>query len=452
VKAALLYAALLAALVTACDDTSEDPADGLRGPADLPESARARLTALSPAKLPAPPEDPTNRYRDDARAAELGKQLFFDKRFSGPLLDESHNGDPGTLGLQGEAGKVACASCHVPEAGFLDVRSPRAQISLGSSWTRRRAPSLLDVGQATFLMWDGRHDAAFSQPFTPIEDAFELNSSRLFVAQQLRRHYRRAYEAIFGAMPSLDRYPALTPEEAGCTALPDDPLVTHHHCKRPGGDDPEVTRVVVNAAKAIQAFTRTLHCGPSRFDRFMDGDATALTEEERQGALLFVGKGQCDGCHAGPFFTDQRFHNIGVDPDFAFFIGSFPDPGAAEGVAAMRRDVLNAKGDFSDGYDDRWDRLPEDTSSMLGAFRTPSLRCVSRRPSFMHTGQFRALEDVVIFFTIGGSPEGGGYPGTSENAPRDFTSEERAALVAFLRALDGDGPSAEAMAAPTLPP
>jgi cytochrome c peroxidase len=428
-------------------EPAPEPVQTGRGPAWLTEAQREALTDLSPAELPGPPADPTNQYLDDPRAAVLGKKFFFDMRFSGPLLDESNNGISGTLGMHGEAGKVACAGCHIPQSGFLDSRSPRRQISLGSGWTRRRAPSLLDVSQSQFLMWDGRRDAFFSQPFTPIEDPFEMNSSRLFVAQQIKKLYRDEYEAIFGALPSLDSYAELAPADAGCEELPVD--VTHGRCAKPGADDDEVTRVVVNLAKAIQAYTRQFECGRSRFDAWMDGDDQALTAEEQAGAIVFVDKGGCTQCHNGPYFSDNRFHNVGLRPDFQFFIAAFDDPGASVGLAEAREDRMNSLGIFSDGYDGRHDQFPPDAAE-LGSFKTPRLRCVSRRPSFMHTGQYRTLEDVVLFFNRGGSDEG--YLGVSENRARGLTDEERAQLVAFLRALDGDGPGGDVTAPPELPP
>jgi len=126
----------------------------------------AQLQMLSPEALPAPPADPTNRFADNAAAAKLGQRLFFDPSFSGQLLDTDNQGPPQALGVasstSGDTGKVACAGCHVPANGFSDTRSFQKQISLGAGWGRRRAPSLLDVGQAKLLMWDGRKDSLFS--------------------------------------------------------------------------------------------------------------------------------------------------------------------------------------------------------------------------------------------------------------------------------------------------
>src|SRR5262249_4082848 len=94
-----------------------------------------------------------------------------------------------------------------------------------------------------------------------------------------------------------------------------------------------------------------------------------------------------------------------------------------------------------------------DPSTLLGAFKTPTLRCVDRRPSFGHTAAFRSLEDAVLFFaTGGGSANPGAYLGMAEISPTDLTSAERAAVVAFLVALTGTGPDPDLQTPPTLPP
>lgn len=404
----------------------------------------ALLRALVLPASAQPPPDPTNRHADDPRAAKLGQRLFFDPGLSGPLLDSANDGLPGTLGKKGDAGKVACASCHVP-GPFVDTRSVRGQLSLGSGWTHRRAPTLLDVSQATFLTWDGHRDTAFSQPFGPLENALEMNSSRLFVAEQIAKRYRADYEAIFGPLPSLDAYPDLAPKDAGCATIPSDPV--HATCGTVA--DETVTRIVVNVGKAIQAYTRKLGCGRSRFDAWMDGDANALNADEQAGAHLFVGKGGCSSCHGGPYLTDQRFHNIGVPGSLVPTTGvnTANDPGAAEGLADVKKSPLNSRGIYSDGDDGRLDAIAGDTSSYLGAFRTAPLRCSSRRPSFMHNGELRSLEAAVHFFSEG-APRTGGYAGTSENYRRHLTEAEEAQIVAFLRALDGPGPSADLLSPP----
>ncbi len=150
-------------------------------PVLTPATIRA-LQALSPASLPGPPPDVSNTHADDQAAAAFGQQLFFDTGFSGALLDSDNIGDAHSLGTVGQTGKVSCSKCHVPNTGFLDTRSVRQTVSLASGWGRRRAPSLLDVGQAKLIMWDGRHDALYNQPFGALENGVEMNSSRLYAA------------------------------------------------------------------------------------------------------------------------------------------------------------------------------------------------------------------------------------------------------------------------------
>ena len=406
------------------------------------DAERAVLLRMSPDAWPAAPADVSNRFADDPRAAALGKQLFFDASLSGRLIDAANDGGEFSLGLAGDAGRVSCAACHVPAAGFVDTRSQNAQLSLGAGWVLRRTPSLLDVAQAPLLMWDGRFDSLQSQVLGPLESADEMNSSRLFVAQQVARRYAARYEEIFGPLPQLSdgvRFPALDGAHTGCWegACHGKPGDGAEYDALGAADQAAVTAVVLNAGKAIAAYERLLSCGPGRFDAFVHGDATALSRAEQRGAALFAGKARCASCHTGPFLTDQRFHNVGLAP--AKILGRFldaGDPGAARGWAELLASPLNVRGPFSDGDDGRLPPAPGPAQE--GSFRTPSLRCVARRPSFMHTAQLRSLAAVVSFFAEGGHP--GGFPGTKEIGPLPLGERERNDLVAFLRALDGTGP------------
>ncbi len=430
---------------------------GSAGQADvapvLSDAELAALKTLSPDSLPPAPPDVSNRFADDAAAAQLGKVLFTEPGFSGRLLDADNDGSAGALGSVGDTGKVACSGCHDPSAGFSDVRSFQRQISLGAGWGRRRAPSLLDVAQAKMLMWDGRHDALYNQPFGPIESVVEMNSSRLYAAEYAFATYRAQYEAIFGAMPPLDdtkRFPPLSALATGCQPkTPSSPAPTcdgpFHGMPGDGAefdgmtkaDQDAVTLVVVNLGKALGAYERTLTCGSSSFDDWMHGNATALSFSAQRGAQLFVGKGQCTSCHSGPFLSDQQFHNVGLRPEIVQqgFVDD-GDRGAIVGVAAAAADPVNVHGAFSDGDDGR---LPAVGPQLEGAFRTPILRCVSARPTFMHTGQLGTLSAVVSFFSRGG--DASGYPGTSELSVLSLTPDEINDLTAFLGALSGPGSS-----------
>jgi len=421
----------------------------------------AALKTLAPATLPKVPPDISNKWADDAKAAAFGQRLFFDPRFSGEMLDGDNNMDPvHALGDKGATGKVACAGCHLPESGFVDTRTVNAQISLGAGWGTRRSPGLLDVAQSRLIMWDGRHDALYNQVFGPLESQVEMNSSRLYGAQQLYANHKAEYEAIFGPMPPLGdttRFPALAANVTGCRKLdaenkceggakmrgaPGDGAEYDHMTPQ---DQEAVTRVWVNFGKAIAAYERLLTCGPSKFDRWVNGDKSALTRSEQRGAALFAGKGKCVSCHSGPFLSDEKFHNVGLRPTVvATVFTDSDDPGASVGLPLAKMDPLNVQGKFSDGDDGR---LPPAVGPELeGAFRTPRLRCSSKHPSFMHTGQFRTLDEVLAFFGRGGDPYG--YLGKNELEDVGLTLRERADLIEFLKALDGPGPDAKLLTKP----
>lgn len=464
--------AVLAFALVACGGASPTPggdggsagSDGAGGSADadpepsLTEGERSQLVELAPSPLPAPPADASNAWADDPKAAAFGQALFFDARFSGQLLDGDNDGSVNALGFRGDTGKVACAGCHLPEAGFSDTRTIRRQISLAAGWVLRRSPSLLDVGQSKLLMWDGRRDSFFGQAFGPLESAQEMNSSRLYGVQQIFANHRAAYEAVFGDLPPLDdeaRFPPLLADQTGCRRLDRDNKCTGKIRGAPGdgaeydglapADQDAVTRVWANVGKALGAYERLLTCGPGRFDQWVAGDAQALTRAEQRGAALFVGKAHCVDCHAGPYFSDEKFHNVGLQPQLVatVFIDA-NDPGASVGLQSLIDDPLNVSGVYSDGDDGR--APTEVPDSALGAFRTPRLRCVEGRPSFMHTGQFSTLDETVEFFDRGGDKFG--FPGQSELLPLELAPRERADLVAFLKALSGPGPAANLLVSP----
>jgi cytochrome c peroxidase len=292
-----------------------------------------------------------------------------------------------------------------------------------------------------------------------MESEREFNSGRLLVARQIAAQHQAEYEAIFGALPPLDdagRFPVLAPTDAGCRERVTATGVVYDCRGRPGdGADYDgmapaeqalVTTVTVNAAKAIAAYVRQLRCGAGRFDAWLDGDTAALSRAEQRGAALFVGKANCVGCHGGPNLTDHAFHNVGLRPaTVAVAFVDLNDRGAAAGIPAALADPLNVRGAFSDGDDGR---LPAAaTPALEGAFRTPTLRCLSGQPSFMHTGHLTSLEQVVSFFDRGGDPPGG-YPGQTELARLSLSARERADLVAFLETLEGPGPATTLLEAP----
>jgi cytochrome c peroxidase len=448
----------LALFALACGSGGASPGARPDSAPTLSPDERSALALLHYDDGP-PPADASNRVADDPGALAFGQRLFFEKGLSGPLLEGDNDGTNATLGTQGQSGRVSCSGCHLPAAGFVDARSPHHQVSLAAQWTLRKTPTLLEVGFAPLYNWDGRRDAIWNQALGVMESNREFNSGRLFVAEALFRLHRDEYESLFGSLPPLDdatRFPALTNDTTGCVEV-NTPQGSMFRCRGVPGDGADydgmapadqklVTEAAVNATKALEAYVRALRCGASRFDAWLDGDESALDASELRGAALFVGRAQCVTCHSGPRLTDGKFHNVGLSPAIvAVAIQDSDDHGAATGIAAALTDPMSSSGAFSDG--DRHALPAAPGPELDGAFRTPTLRCADKHPSFMHTGQLTDLTQVLAFFDRGGDPAGS-YPGTNELLPLGLSDGEKADLVAFLGALAGSGPSAELLSPP----
>jgi cytochrome c peroxidase len=237
---------------------------------------------------------------------------------------------------------LSCATCHDPEVAFTDRRA--VAVGIGGKAGSRRVPRLINRAYGRSFFWDGRAVTLEDQMLQPIENPKEMD------------------------LP-LSEVP-------GRTGLS-----------------------VETVQKALASYVRTILSGASRFDRFLLGDAAALTAQEQFGLQLFRGKAGCTACHVGPNLTDERFHNTGIGW------------GKDKGRAAV-----------TGGDQD------------LGAFKTPGLREVARTPPYMHDGSLKTLEEVIDFYDKGGEKN----PALdSDMAELKLTADEKTALSAFLRALNG---------------
>lgn len=156
-------------------------------------------------------------------------------------------------------------------------------------------------------------------------------------------------------------------------------------------------------AFAIASFERTIVSGNSAYDRYQAGDKTAMTDLQILGMEVFQNSG-CASCHFGSLFTNGNFANIGIGMD-----QENPDLG--------RYIITQQEKDW-------------------GAFKVPGLREASQRKYYMHDGSLQSLEEVIEYYNQGGIQ--------NKNLhrlirPLHLSTEEKAALVAFLHALDGEG-------------
>lgn len=315
--------------------------------------------------------------------AELGRYLFFDNRISG---------DWGT----------SCASCHDPEKGWADG----APLSRGYTSVEyfRNAPTLLNVKYRTRFTWDGRLDGSDLGTLVRdmVTEAHFMNADGRIVQERLKQvpEYVAMWGKIFGK-----------------------------------GADPYGPRMF----NVIAEYVKTIESKNAPIDRFLKGDAAALSAQAQQGYALFRGKAGCVACHNGPLGSDGQLHRLGVPENAAIAKEPLRMISMLRHYATMGMpNYMNARTDvgaFAVTKD------PSDT----GKFVTPSLRDLKYTAPYMHNGVFATLDEVVEFYDKGG---GAG----AEVKSLALSAEEKKALVAFLLALSGDPVSAKAPDLPDMQP
>jgi len=244
-------------------------------------------------------------------------------------------------------GTRACATCHLQDRAFSNPDVPTVLPHINLAWSQ-------------VFLWDGRFEGTLEEAMLmEVEDFFGTN------LEMLREpDLERMFEAAFGTR--------------------------------------EITSE--RAAYALAQFQRTLVSDSSRFDFYLAGEKSALSDSEIRGMNLFYSEqGECFHCHATRLLTDNRFHNIGLDEEIA---------GTGRGaVTGQARDD--------------------------GLWKTPTLRNVEHTAPYMHDDRFATLEEVVAFYSNGVILTDtldtlimvGGFR---------LSAGEQADLVAFLRSLSDE--------------
>ncbi|MBM4132699.1 MAG: c-type cytochrome [Nitrospira sp.] len=277
---------------------------------------------------------------------ELGKLLFFDTRLS-------------------QNNTVACASCHIPQLAWTDGQ--QVGIGIHRQPATRNTQTIVNRLYSQAQLWHGKSSSLEAQAINPIHKPVRMGMPS-YEAEVAKLNeiagYRARFRKVFGTDVTLD-----------------------------------------GLAKAIAAFERTILSGNSPADRFdMAGEEHAFSESAQRGLALFQGKARCTRCHSGFNFTDEKFHNLGIDWD----------------------------GDQIDVGRYKVSQDPDD----IGAFKTPTLREISLTAPYMHDGRFATLEEVVEFYDKGGIQN----PHLSNlMVPLSLTGQEKADLVEYMRALNGEG-------------
>lgn len=309
--------------------------------------------------------------------ASLGEMLFFDKRLS---ID----------------GTVSCASCHDPAFAFAgrDTIATGANDQIGT----RNTPTLLNAVFSKTYFWDGRSATLEEQAKQPL-----LHSSEMGMETEA---------ALVQRLTSIDGYI---------------PRFRRVFPRR------EISLETV--AEAIAAYERTLLSRNSPFDRFINGDTTAITDSQKRGWGLFKDKAKCVDCHrftlASPFFTDAQFHNTGI---FAREQRFDELEQRAREISALSIKSVVQFAHRSD-YSELGRFLVTRELSDIGAYKTPTLRDIELTWPYMHNGSIRTLLDVVKFYNRGGNQNPHLDP---KLRPLNLTEEEMSDVVEFMRALTSD--------------
>jgi len=408
--------------LAACAEDSS--VDGMFSQAEWEKIARMALRD-------APAPSPTNRYADNPAVAAFGQRLWFETRFSGPLVYDAPP-EQGGLGAVGDVGKVSCAGCHTSTEWFYDTRSVPNDISFGAYRSKRNSPSMVNAIYYKWGGWGGAQDQFWKQGAN-VSESKDLNGDRLRLAHVVYDHYRDDYNALFpipldSSLADLVRFPP----SGHPKAMPSDPDGAWEAMTPE--DQLAVNTISANVGKAFEAYERLLVSHNAPIDRYIDGDHGALSLAAKRGLQLFIGKAACDACHQDSTFTDNDFHNTGVVQ------ASMPYDDGRYGDVGRLFNPFNGASMFSDAPDVGAEKLAGivQTESMKGQFRTKSLRHVAKTAPYFHDGSMPTLEAVVRFYNEGGGTTG--FPGVKDSlmVPLNLTDREILDLVAFLKALTGD--------------
>lgn len=322
----------------------------------------------------------TKPLKQDANLVELGKNLFFEKEWAGRR-------------------NISCSTCHSPVLGSADAQSQsRGQGAIGLGPHRRQNQdeffqflprntlSLWNRGVEGWdtMFWDGRlgesSDGSFFSPagsdtpqnFTNALAAFSIIP---VTPDEEMRGFPGQLD-VFGNVNELAD-PNITNDDFAAIW----PLVTARITNHPGYSEllmnafpytntEDIT--IVELSEALGAFmTESFTALESDFDQYLSGDKTAMSDQQKKGAILFYGEANCSRCHSGALQTDFGFHNIAA-PQVGTGRGASADVGLDLGRGAITN-------------------RPEDNFK----FRTPSLRNIEIEAPYFHNGAYANLRDAV---------------------------------------------------------
>jgi len=324
---------------------------------------------------------PLPEPRFNKEQAELGRYLFFDSRLSGDAA-------------------LSCASCHDPQKGWTDGQPLGRAYPASEGF--RNTPTIVNSGFRKRFMWDGRLDGS---------DMGTLVRDMLTEAHTMNMDSRLMQERL----KQVPEYVAMW--------------------QKFRKDDINGMRVY----GVVGEFVKSVVSKNAPIDRFLKGDANALSAEQKQGYALFKGKANCASCHNGPLGSDGNLHRTGVPENPA--VTAEP----LRHITMLRHYSTSGMPNYMNAVDDVGSYAITKDERDRGKFATPSLRDLKYTAPYMHNGIFKTLAEVIDFYDRGGGTG-------SALKPLKLGADEKKALLAFLDSLSGDPIMVEAPKSPAYAP
>ncbi|EDP96041.1 cytochrome c peroxidase [Kordia algicida OT-1] len=272
-----------------------------------------------------------------------------------------------------------CASCHQPEKAFAD--GLRFSKDNNGNFVQRNAPTLLYASLQQSQFYDARVENLENQILDVITNKNEFHTNTDIIITKLEQNpiYKKRFETLY---------------------------------KR--GINHKTVR------NAIATYIRTLTPFNSKFDRNISGKEDTFTTEETLGFNLFMGKGKCATCHFAPvfngtvppYFTESELEVLGIPATKTW-------ENATVDSDVGRYTVAKAK-------------------LKTYAFKTPTVRNISKTAPYMHNGVYETLEEVLKFYNLGGG-SGIGIELENQTLPPDplqLSDKEIKAIIAFMNSLE----------------
>ena len=394
---------------------------------------QATIEQFGLAPLPSIPYPANNRF--NAERIALGQLLFFDPILGGesaPWVKSAAGKDP----YRYRANDMACVTCHLPGFGFADGRRLGAGVSGAHLNDMDLGPQRVVPGPS--LVTGDPVGAEPRNAPSVLNTAFNgqnsMDPTHLSFQFMDGRVTKGLEEQAGGPITSRDEMagdaygPGFTAEAAQDSVvkrLRNIPEYVERFKQAFAGEVTEASDITLDhMTRAIAAFERELVTPNSPYDRFVSGDQSVFTTQEKEGFNLFFGKGLCGDCHSGPMLSDFTFRVQGVADDYDAVMPGF---GGKNGEG----------GDWG-----RFHADPEEFANAKFAFRVLTVRNVELTGPYFHSGSAGTLREVVEFYNSGGlrdqdvsteELEAAGAVRDPSVRELGLTDAEMDAIVAFMK-------------------